>query len=213
MKNFGILYAVAATLLFAFPTIAKATTDFSSGSEAESQTMGCPLSQIKKNEAIARNFLRHLWFTNNTERYSEYLADEYVVHDIGERKDVIEPAIEQKIVADRFWEAATNMSGDIDFQIADCSRVATRWHLQGEPGSLIGHFFVPTKPLPIVNIFRIEDGKIVEVWNHRHDIDLPITWFFWIQGFAVGISIALVLAIWLWRTRRQLRNLEKKEQR
>jgi len=51
-------------------------------------------SQIETNKEIARNFYQDLWFTNNTEKYKNYVADEYVVHDIFERKGLTEPAIE-----------------------------------------------------------------------------------------------------------------------
>ena len=163
----------------------------------------CPASQIEANKALARGFYRDLWFTDNTDRYSDYLADEYVVHDIGDRKNVSEPAVEQKLIADRFWDGGT-ISGSIDFQIADCDMVATRWQFEGEPESLMARFFTPTKPVPVINVFRIEDGRIVEIWNHRHDIDFPVTWFFWLQGFGAGMLVALVLAVWLWRTRRRL---------
>ena len=53
-------------------------------------------SQKETNKEIARNFYQDLWFSNNTEKYSDYVADEYVVHDIFERKGLTEPAIEQK---------------------------------------------------------------------------------------------------------------------
>ena len=58
--------------------------------------------QTETNKEIARNFYKDLWFTNNTDNYKQYVADEYIVHDIGERKGVIERAIEQKNIADFF---------------------------------------------------------------------------------------------------------------
>lgn len=61
-------------------------------------------TQTEINKEIARNFYQDLWFTNNTDNYYKYVADTYVVHDIGDRKDVTEPAIEQKNIADLFLE-------------------------------------------------------------------------------------------------------------
>ena len=61
-------------------------------------------SYEEANKEIARNFYQNLWFTNNTEKYEDYVAKEYVVHDIFERKGVTEPAIEQKNIVDMFWE-------------------------------------------------------------------------------------------------------------
>ena len=44
-------------------------------------------SQQESNKKIARNFYQDLWFTNNTDRYKDYVANEYVIHDIFERKE------------------------------------------------------------------------------------------------------------------------------
>ena len=59
-------------------------------------------NQLKFNKQIAMKFYNDLWATNNTHKYAETVADTYVVHDIGERKNVTEPAIEQKNIADFF---------------------------------------------------------------------------------------------------------------
>jgi hypothetical protein len=54
---------------------------------------------------------------------------------------------------------------------------------------------------PIINVFRFEDGKIVEVWNHRHDIDSFQTIRFKARGLAVGLLfVPLALGVtWLRR--------------
>ena len=56
----------------------------------------------QRNKQIARNFYEDLWFNNRTDNYIKYMADEYVAHDIGDRKGILEPAIQQKEIADRF---------------------------------------------------------------------------------------------------------------
>jgi hypothetical protein len=63
-------------------------------------------------------------------------------------------------------------------------------------------------PIPIINIFRFKDGKIVEIWNHRHDIDVGFAAnVLRVQGFAAGVLSALLVAlsarIWRWRRRRR----------
>ena len=90
----------------------------------------------ERNKEIARNFYKDLWFTNNTDKYAKYVADEYVVHDIGDRKAVIEPAIEQKITADRFWDNGT-WESKINYQIADGDLVATRWEATYNPSTFL----------------------------------------------------------------------------
>jgi len=49
-----------------------------------------------RNKQLASDFYQDLWFTNNTEKYSDYVADTYVIHDIGDAKGLTKPAITQK---------------------------------------------------------------------------------------------------------------------
>ena len=130
-----------------------------------------PIDKTETNKDIARKFYQDLWFTNNTEAYTDYVAESYVVHDIGDRKNMTEPAIEQKIVADRFWENGT-WDSKINYQIAEGDLVATRWEATYIPSTLFGKLVFGGGTVPIINVFRFnEEGKIVEIWNHRHDID------------------------------------------
>lgn len=129
---------------------------------------------LERNKRLATEFYENLWFSKNTEAYSEYVADEYVVHDVGDRKNVTEPALAQKQVADLF-HGFGKMTGEIDYQIAEGDKVATRWFVSLEPderGRSMGMSSVDR--VAIINVFRFdEEGKIVEIWNHRHDLDLP----------------------------------------
>lgn len=135
------------------------------------------------------------------------MADEYVVHDIGDRKDVTEPAIEQKRIADFFWNNGT-LSSDFDYQIAEGDMVATRWTTSFEPNTLFGKIAIGSEELAIINVFRIADGKIVEFWNHRHDIDTRRTLRFTLQGLLIGLVIALIPTILLFRQKRLLKELK-----
>ena len=165
--------------------------------------------QTDINREIARSFYQDLWFTNNTDNYKKYVADEYVVHDIGDRKGVTEPAIEQKKIADFFWENG-EFDSKIDYQIAEGDLVATRWTGSFKANTLFGRIALETdKPISIINVFRIKDGKIVEFWNHRHDIDTPQTLKFTIKGLIIGLIIALIPTILLFRLRRKLKLIKK----
>lgn len=166
-------------------------------------------SKLEKNKEIARNFYQDLWFTDNTDNYSEYVAEEYVVHDIGDRKGVTEPAIEQKIIADRFWDNGT-WEGKINYQIAEGDLVATRWEATYNPSTFLGKVMFGSGSIPIINVFRFNDeGKIVEIWNHRHDIDTPQTMKFTIKGLLIGLLIALFPTIIAFRLKRKLKRIQK----
>ena len=164
--------------------------------------------QTEINKEIARKFYHDLWFNNNTEKYGDYVADEYVVHDIFDRKNKVEPAIEQKYIADFFWRNG-ELRGEIDYQIAEGDLVATRWHSSLEPKTLIGRF-LQMDNLAIINVFRIEDGKIVEIWNHRHDIETKQTLIYVLKGLVGGLIIALIPTIIAFRLRRKLRAMNLK---
>lgn len=162
-------------------------------------------SITETNKEIARNFYRDLWFSNRTDKYVEYVADEYVVHDIWERKNVTEPAVEQKHIADFFWDNG-DLEGKIDYQIADGDLVATRWTTTLKPKTLLGRILAVDN-MAIINVFRIQDGKIVEIWNHRHDIETTQTLKFVLQGLAIGLIIALIPTIIAFRLRKKLKKI------
>ena len=174
------------------------------GSAAHAQSVDS--DRLEDNKRIARAFYDDLWFSNNTNKYELYVAESYVAHDIGDRKNVTEPAVEQKNIADFFWDNGT-MSGNIDYQVAEGDLVATRWTLQYEPKTLLGRLLLPPDNLPIINVFRFEDGKIVELWNHRHDIDTGQTLRFTLQGLLIGLLIAVIPLIWAIRLRRRLKRV------
>lgn len=165
--------------------------------------------QTKINKEIALNFYQDLWFTNNTDNYRKYVADQYIVHDIGDRKGVTEPAIEQKNIADFFWKNG-DFESKIDYQIAEGDLVATRWTGSFKSNTLFGRIALETnEPISIINVFRIKNGKIVEFWNHRHDIETPQTLRFTIKGLIIGLLIAVIPTIIALRLRKRLRLLAK----
>ncbi|MEL6370727.1 MAG: ester cyclase [Pseudomonadota bacterium] len=128
----------------------------------------------ERNKELARGFYEDLWFTDNTDAYNQYVADTYVVHDVGDRKGVTEDAIEQKKIADMFHSFG-NVTGEIDYQIADGDKVATRWFVYLEPSAEAQQMgMTKVDGVAIINVFRFNaEGKIVEFWNHRHDVELP----------------------------------------
>ena len=162
------------------------------------------LADTEANKEIARGFYEDLWFSDNTDKYAQYVADTYTVHDIGGLKGVREPAVIQKEIADFFHDNA-KMTGEIDFMVAEGDLVATRWFARSEPTTMQGKLMIGKLELPIINVVRIEDGKIVEFWNHRHDIDTPQTMQHTMKGFLFGVLIALIPTIYVFILRRRLK--------
>lgn len=163
-------------------------------------------NQSAINKKIVTDFYNDLWMNNRTDNYKNYVAEQYTVHDIGSRKNVVENAIEQKEIADFFWNNG-QLKSKIDFQIAEGDLVATRWTAGYEPETILGKLTIGTKPIPIINVFRIRDGKIVEIWNHRHDIDTNQTLKFVFQGLLIGLLLALIPTILAFRYRKKLKNI------
>jgi hypothetical protein len=80
-------------LLFGL-TIAAAAQTPTEGGEARALAPDTVSDSLEeRNKALARAFYEDLWFSDRTDRFDRYVADEYVVHDIGERKNVTEAAI------------------------------------------------------------------------------------------------------------------------
>src|ERR1700741_337191 len=80
----------------------------------------------EQNKALARRFYEEVWFKNNPAAVDEIVAPTCIAHDIGKRKNSMEPAQQQKDIAQYFWDRGT-MTGTIDYQIAEGDLVATRW--------------------------------------------------------------------------------------
>ncbi len=145
---------------------------------AASVLVGCGTiveqSETDRNKKIARQFYQDLWFSNNTNTYADYVAETYIVHDVGPAKGVTEPAIKQKEIADAFHDFG-QLTGEIDYQIAEGDKVATRWFVRLDPtpeAQKMG--MTKVDGVAIINVFRFNsEGKIVEIWNHRHDVELP----------------------------------------
>ena len=156
----------------------------------------------EKNKSLARRFYEQVWFSRNLAVVDDIFAPTYVAHDIGDRKGVTEPADEQKKIADYFWQNGT-MTGRIDFQIAEGDLVATRWQWEFHPTTWWMKVLMirARNPIPIINVIRFREGKAVEIWNHRHDIDTGRANVLFVQGVGAGLvgAAAVFLGFGAWR--------------
>ncbi len=182
-----------------------------SGQAQDSVSALCSEETEETNKALARRFYEQLWFSNNPAVVDEVFAPEYIAHDTGDRKGVTENASQQKDIAAFFWDNGT-MSGKIDYQIAECDLVATRWQWKYQPTTWWLKMMGGREQIPIINVFRFKDGKIVEIWNHRHDIDTANGNIPFVKGLLIGFIpgfILLVVSFLLWCKLRKLKRTTK----
>ena len=108
-------------------------------------------------------------------------------------------------MADFFWAHGT-MRGTIDYQVAESDLVVTRWQWDYTPRSWWMKVLMAggRRPIPVINVFRIQDGRIIEIWNHRHDIDVGFRAnVLRVKGFVAGLFVASFLAFVRGRWRRR----------
>jgi steroid delta-isomerase-like uncharacterized protein len=128
---------------------------------------------VDDNKALVRRFYDEVWARGNLDVADDVFADEYVRHDF--RGGEPEPGPEgQKHIASDFRAAFPDLEWNVDFLIGEGDLVAGRWTATGtHDGPWAG--VEPTgKPMRFsgINVFRFEDGKVVEIWNHRDDLGL-----------------------------------------
>jgi steroid delta-isomerase-like uncharacterized protein len=127
----------------------------------------------EENTALVRRFYEEVWNRGNVDVTAEVFADDYVRHDL--RPSEAEPGPRgQANIASDFRAAFPDLRMRVDLVLAENDLVAARWTTEGtNTGAWGGR--APTGKHAVfsgVNIFRFEDGKVVELWNHRDDLGL-----------------------------------------
>jgi steroid delta-isomerase-like uncharacterized protein len=125
----------------------------------------------EENKAVIRRFYEEVWNKGNVDVALEVFADDYIRHDLRPGKAL--PGGEgQRRIAAEFRAAFPNVHMGVDLMVAEDDLVVARWTTTGtNTGPWNG--VAPTgKPIQYsgVNIFRLANGKVVEIWNHRDDL-------------------------------------------
>ncbi len=125
------------------------------------------------NKALVRRFYSEAWDQGATEVVYEVFADDYVRHDLRRGQALPGPAGQKKI-ADDFRAAFPDLRFEVDLLVSEGDFVVGHWTATG---THLGRWGAsePTKrrvEFSGVNIFRFQDGKVVEIWNQRDDLGL-----------------------------------------
>jgi steroid delta-isomerase-like uncharacterized protein len=128
---------------------------------------------VEENKALVRRFYEEVWARGNLDVADEVFAEEYARHDFRGGEPEPGPEGQKRIAAD-FRAAFPDLDWHVDFLIGEGDLVAGRWTATGtHTGPWAG--VEPTgNPMRFsgINVFRFEDGKVAEIWNHRDDLGL-----------------------------------------
>ena len=128
---------------------------------------------VEENEALVRRFYDEVWNRGNVGVAEEVFAEDYVRHDLRPTAAEPGPAGQARIATD-FRTAFPDLRMELDLVLGEGDLVAARWTAEGtNTGPWAGR--PPSGKharFSGVNIFRFQDGKVAELWNHRDDLGL-----------------------------------------
>src|SRR4249920_1034218 len=126
-----------------------------------------------ENKALVGRFYDEVWVTGNLDAADEVFAPDYVRHDFRATEALPGPEGQKKI-ASEFRAAFPDLRFEVELLIADGDYVVGRWTASGTNLGPWGSLEPTGRPVTFsaVNIFRFEDGKVAELWNHRDDLGL-----------------------------------------
>jgi steroid delta-isomerase-like uncharacterized protein len=131
------------------------------------------LPSEETNKELVQRFYEEVWSQGNTQFALEVFADDYVRHDLRPTESAPGGAGQAKIAAD-FRAAFPDLVFVPELLIAEGDYVAARWTASGTHLGSWGTVAPSGERVQFsgVNIFRINEGKVVEIWNHRDDLGL-----------------------------------------
>lgn len=128
---------------------------------------------LEENKALVRRFCEEVWNKGNLDVMKEIFAPDYVRHDLRPGNPLAGPEGQKKIASD-FRAAFPDLRMTIDLLVAEEDMVVVRWTTEGTNTGPWANVPPTGKHARFsgVNIFRISNGKVVELWNHRDDLGL-----------------------------------------
>lgn len=128
---------------------------------------------IEDNKALVSRFYDKVWNHGNVDLARDLFAEDYVRHDLRPTRAEPGGGGQAKIAAD-FRRAFPDLAFHVDLMVAEGELVAARWTAEGTHSGSWGGVEPTGKQARFsgVNFFRIREGKVVEIWNHRDDLGL-----------------------------------------
>jgi steroid delta-isomerase-like uncharacterized protein len=125
------------------------------------------------NKALIARFYEEAWDAGQLDVIDEVFGNDYVRHDLRPTEAAPGAEGQKRITAD-FRAAFPDLRFEVEIMIAEDEFVAARWTARGTHTGRWGAV-EPTgrrASLSGVNIFRFENGRVAEIWNHRDDLGL-----------------------------------------
>jgi len=128
---------------------------------------------LEENKALVRRFSEEVWGKGNVDVVYDIFEADYVRHDLRPGNPLPGPEGQKRIALD-FRAAFPDVQMSVDLVVAEGDMVVMRWTAEGTHTGAWGKIPPTGKRAAFsgVNIFRIRDGKVVELWNHRDDLGL-----------------------------------------
>jgi steroid delta-isomerase-like uncharacterized protein len=128
---------------------------------------------VDDNKALVRRFYEEVWDRGNTDFAFEVFAGDYVRHDLCAPEALPGPEGQKKI-ADDFRAAFPDLRFVVDLLFGEDDYVVGRWTATGTHSGRWGAVEASGREATFsgVNIYRFENGRVAEIWNHRDDLGL-----------------------------------------
>jgi steroid delta-isomerase-like uncharacterized protein len=126
-----------------------------------------------ENKALVRRFYEEVWDRGNSDFVYEVFAEDYLRHDLRPT-DALPGPEGQKRIAEDFRAAFPDLRVTVDLIVGEGEYVVGRWTASGTHRGSWGAIEPTGRGVTFsaVNIYRFQNGKVAEIWNHRDDLGL-----------------------------------------
>ena len=165
----------------------------------------------QSNIKLVKDFYAEAWNSNNAAYADKVFAHPYMRHDGSDVQGNQPDTSSQSMIAREVRSRFKNFALIPQFFVAQGDMVVARWTMTGEPTGIGRILSMGTNVSATgVNIFKIKDDKVVEIWNNRDDYTIMkqvgIIRLEAIKGFLIGATF--MGALWYISNRRRKNKLK-----